>query len=128
MGGRNEKGRTGEQLAVDALIEEGYEILEQNWRNGHLEIDIIARDKGVLVFVEVKTRRETTFGPPVDGVNTLKIRRLIRAAQAYIHSSGYLGESRFDIVSIISPDQELPGGVRVLKPQLNIYKDAFWST
>ena len=70
-------GKYGEQLAADFLANRGFSILHKNWRHGHREIDIIAVKDKTLHFIEVKTRRNTNFGYPEEGVNRKKIIYLI---------------------------------------------------
>jgi len=94
-------GRQGEDLAVEFLTEEGYEILERNWRFKHIEVDIIARDNDQLVIVEVKSRSGNTWGEPSTAVDIRKQRSLIFAAERYIFSRNIDLDVRFDIVSII---------------------------
>jgi putative endonuclease len=94
-------GRTGESLAVEYLLEEGYEILERNWRFRHIEVDIIARDRDQLVIAEVKTRTGNSYGEPYTAVDIRKQRALIFAAERYIFSRNLDLDVRFDIVSII---------------------------
>ena len=82
-------GRIGEKAATRFLKKNGYKILEKNLHVSHNEIDIIARDKQNLVFVEVKTRTESVenelrFGTPAQAVNYAKQKRTIQAARAYI--------------------------------------------
>ena len=98
---KQEKGKKGEQMAAEYLISKGYRILETNWRAGKLEVDIIAIDADMLVFVEVKTRASSAFGEPEVFVDIAKQRHLIRAANIYIGKSGIDKEVRFDIVSVI---------------------------
>jgi putative endonuclease len=95
------KGQKGEQMAAEYLRSKGYQILETNWRVGHLEVDIIAIDTTMLVFVEVKTRASSAFGEPEVFVDMAKQRHLIRAANIYIGKTGINKEVRFDIVSVI---------------------------
>jgi putative endonuclease len=64
MAQHNELGKLGEEIAVRYLLEQGYKILERNWRNQHKEIDIIAMDGEELVIVEVKARMNDDFGEP----------------------------------------------------------------
>ena len=78
-------GNQGEDIAKNLLLKKGYEILECNWRNGRAEIDIIAKDKDVLVFVEVKTRRTRKFGHPEENVDRKKIQNLMNAAEEFNH-------------------------------------------
>lgn len=100
------KGKKGEQLAVEYLLQKGYVLLEQNWQSGHLEIDIIASTEEFLVIVEVKTRKSNVFGEPETFVTKQKQSNLIRAANNYINKTGIIKEVRFDIVSVIE-DQDL---------------------
>lgn len=101
MAKHNDIGKTGEQLAVDYLIEKGYSVIERNWIHGKLEIDIIAIYKGQIVFIEVKTRTDDWFAEPKDAVNKKKIRNIVRAADAYIKINSINLEPRFDIVDIV---------------------------
>lgn len=94
-------GKQGENLAVEYLLEEGYEILERNWRFKHTEVDIIARDRDQLVIAEVKTRTGNSWGEPYTAVDIRKQRSLIFAAERYIFSHNLDLDVRFDIVSII---------------------------
>ena len=94
-------GKQGEDLAVEFFQEEGYEILERNWRFKHTEVDIIARDRDQLVIAEVKTRTGNSWGEPYTAVDFRKQRSLIFAAERYIFSHNLDLDVRFDIVSII---------------------------
>jgi putative endonuclease len=94
-------GKQGEDMAVEFLIEEGYEILERNWRFRHIEVDIIARKSNQLVIVEVKTRSGNSYGEPYVAVDIRKQRSLIFAAERYIFSQNLDVDVRFDIISII---------------------------
>ncbi len=101
---RRTLGQEGEDLACSLLEDKGHVILERNWRNGHLEIDIISRDAAGIHFVEVKTRRQSVQAPPQDNVDITKQRRIVKAAQAYLRSqkgaSARSEECIFDIVAI----------------------------
>jgi putative endonuclease len=94
-------GKKGEQLAVEYLQEEGYEILERNWRFRHVEVDIIAQTRDQLIICEVKTRSGNTYGEPSASVDFRKQRSLIFAAERYIFSHNIDMDVRFDIISII---------------------------
>lgn len=94
-------GELGEKLALEFLVNAGYQILETGWRYKHKEIDIIAKDGDYLVFVEVKTRTENYWGNPEEFVTKSKQKFLIHAADAYINESDFNGESRFDIISVL---------------------------
>jgi putative endonuclease len=101
MAQHNELGNTGEELALDYLIDKGFTILETNWRFGKEEIDIIAINSEFLIIVEVKTRSSLMFGDPADFVTKQKQRLLVRAAQAYAERHMIQQEVRFDILSIL---------------------------
>ncbi len=94
-------GDKGENLAVKFLVSIGYEILNQNWRNKHKEIDIIASYKGFLIIIEVKTRSTSLFDKPSNSVGKKKQDFLIEATQTYIEKFDINNEVRFDIISII---------------------------
>lgn len=76
-------GRLGEELAVKQLKNNGYRILEQNFRSKFGEIDIIAQEGGDLVFIEVKTRWSKSFGPPEEAITPWKIQHIIKAGEYY---------------------------------------------
>ena len=103
---RNELGKKGEEVACDFLIGNDWHILEKNWRTGRAEIDIIANDRHVLVFVEVKTRVSDELGKPEDAVSTKKRRLMIRAAIEYMHKFNHDGAIRFDIISVIFKNEK----------------------
>lgn len=101
---KQETGRFGEDLAADYLEKEGYIIQERNWRSGHLEVDIIARKDNIWVFVEVKTRRSDLFGNPELAVDKDKMKKILRAAEAYCEGREEDIDLRFDIISVIPGD------------------------
>ena len=87
MAKHNQTGKTGEELAAEYLIARGYIIRDINWKNGKLELDIVAYKDRTLIVVEVKTRSSDLFGHPEDAVNTRKIRHIIDATDAYIQNT-----------------------------------------
>ncbi len=95
-----ELGKKGEQLAFKYLIDEGYEILEKNWRFQKAEIDIIAKKETILVCIEVKTRTSSDFGDPQDFVTQKKIKLLVMAMNEYVIRKELDVEVRFDIIAI----------------------------
>ena len=101
MATHNELGALGEQIAVDYLIERGYQIIERNWSNGHKEIDIVAKDDDTIVIVEVKTQRSTYLVEPETAVDVFKQRNLIWAANSFVNRFQYDNDVRFDIISIV---------------------------
>ncbi|OGS70381.1 MAG: hypothetical protein A3F91_07895 [Flavobacteria bacterium RIFCSPLOWO2_12_FULL_35_11] len=107
MATHNELGELGEELAVEELKKNGYEIVERNWRYKKAEIDIIARKNDVLAIVEVKTRSSDYFGDPQDFVNSKKIKMLVEAVNEYVISKDLDVEVRFDIIAIIKNENKL---------------------
>ncbi|OEK09864.1 hypothetical protein A8C32_10160 [Flavivirga aquatica] len=105
MAKHNELGKKGEQLAVDFLLKNGYEIKERNYRFDKAEVDIIAQINDILVIVEVKTRSTTDFGNPQDFVKPKQIQRLVKAIDKYITINELDVEVRFDIIAIIKEDK-----------------------
>ena len=95
-------GSGGERAAADFLVGRGYHILERNFRCRGGEIDLIALDGGVLVFVEVKVRRTLSRGAPIEAVTAIKQARVRRAAQEYLTFCGRIfGRIRFDVISVM---------------------------
>jgi len=95
-------GRKGENVAVRYLKKRGYKILEQNYRTQSGEIDIIAKEKKTLVFVEVKTRRSRSYGSPKFAVTPRKQRSISKAALYYLKLTNQSDAgARFDVVSIL---------------------------
>ncbi|MEA3544593.1 MAG: YraN family protein [Thermodesulfobacteriota bacterium] len=95
-------GAWGENLAADYLCQQGMRIVIRNFRTPVGEIDIIARDKNFLIFVEVKTRRSTAFGTPQESVGLRKQRQIVRTAQWYLQNNRNTKlQPRFDVVAIL---------------------------
>ena len=101
MAQHNLLGNKGEMLASRFLLDKGYAVHHHNWRSGHKEIDIIAQQRNVLVFVEVKSRTSEEYGNAYDAVDDKKIRLLISAAQSYIRKYNIDLKFRFDIITVI---------------------------
>jgi putative endonuclease len=94
-------GASGERLAAAALEKQGYCVLARNWRCIYGEIDLIAEDRGELVFVEVKARRGRAMGSPEEAVTASKRRKLLASAQTYLAERGEEQRVyRFDVVAI----------------------------
>jgi putative endonuclease len=94
-------GDAGEQAASEHLESCGYEILARKYRVRPGEIDIVAARGGTLVFVEVKTRRGSGYGPPAAAVTAGKQRRLIAAAWCYLKEHGKADRPcRFDVIEV----------------------------
>lgn len=101
MAEHNLLGNKGEMLASRYLLENGFAVLHYNWRCGHKEIDLIARERDTLVFVEVKSRRNELYGEAADAVTDKKIMRLLSAAESYVKRYKIDSPVRFDIVTVI---------------------------
>ena len=117
MAKHNDFGRHSEIMAQNYLMSIGYKILETNWRSGHKEIDIIAKDENIIVFVEVKSRTNDIFAKPEDAVNFKKIKNIVRAANTYLISHKIENDSRFDIITLLL----MPSG----EYKIEHIKDAF---
>lgn len=107
MAQHNILGKKGEEIAVRYLKDKGYEILKQNYRHGHDEIDIVAKIIDELVIVEVKTRSSSYFGYPEEAVDLKKQKFLIRAAEAFIEEYDFDMNIRYDIISIILKNNDI---------------------
>lgn len=102
-----EKGRSYEKLAALFFKQNGYEIIEQNWRAGHKEIDLIVKKEDLLVFVEVKASSSKKFGHPSERVDAKKIANLTKAAQQYIIAHDIKDvDFRFDVVTFLDGQLE----------------------
>ncbi len=116
MANHNDLGDLGEGLAKRYLQQLHYQILAQNWRWGKAEVDLIAYDRDVLVFVEVKTRRSATFGPPELAVNAKKQQHLYDLATEYMYQLQHEQEFRFDVIAIVLEPT----------PEIRHFPDAFF--
>jgi putative endonuclease len=110
-------GKMGEELAAAQLKAMKYRIIEQNYRCPLGEMDIIARERGSLVFVEVKTRATKDFGGPAAAVNERKQRQLSRVALMYLNQKKLKDvAARFDVVAV-----DLSGS----HPRVEVIQNAF---
>ncbi len=114
----NAIGKKGEELARSFLITQGYRILENNWRYRRAEVDIIAMDGEILVFVEVKTRTDDKFGRPEEFITLKKEQFMADAASAYMEQIGHDWEIRFDFVAILLQGDQ--------HAEIEHFKDAFF--
>ncbi|TXE13104.1 endonuclease [Seonamhaeicola algicola] len=117
MAQHNELGKKGEQLAVDFLIENNYNIIERNYRFNKAEVDIIASKKDILAIIEVKTRSNTDFGNPQDFVKPKQIKNLVKAVDEYVTVNSLNVEVRFDIIAIVKDNKTF---------KIEHLKDAFY--
>jgi putative endonuclease len=106
---RQKLGQRGEQLAVDKLRADGFEIVTRNYHCRTGELDIVARQADIWVFVEVRTRKSQLFGTPEESITDRKRQHLITAAQTYLQEQALQDVNwRIDLVAIeIGPKGEL---------------------
>jgi putative endonuclease len=105
---RNARGASAEAAAVELLVSAGYHIVERNFRCKVGELDIVARDAGVLVFVEVRSRSDAEHGSAAEMVGPAKQRRVARVAAYYLATQApVFDECRFDVVAITAGEAEL---------------------
>lgn len=100
MAEHNDLGKLGEEMAVEFLQKNGYEILETNWTFQKAEVDIIAKKENTLAIVEVKTRSSLEFGLPQDFVKPKKIQLLVKAVNEFVITNDLDLDIRFDIIAI----------------------------
>jgi putative endonuclease len=115
---RKALGSKGEDLAVQYLKRRGFKVIERNYHCSAGEIDLIAREKNTLVFVEIKARSSSDYGLPQDAVDRFKQKKLIEVARTYM-AERHLTEdiaARFDVVAI----HLTPAG-----PDIEVIRDAF---
>lgn len=118
MNNSRDIGAIGEDIAIKYLRENGYVILERNFRTKTGEIDIIASINDIIVFIEVKTRNSDKYGFPYEAVNYKKQQKIIKVAQNYINLrrlNDY--QYRFDIIEIFLNSQA----------RVNHIENAFWT-
>ncbi len=94
------KGNLGEDIAAEALKEQGYTIVARNYRKRYGEIDIIAQKSKTLYFVEVKTRRNEEFGNPLESVTPGKQRKIYRVAEAYLQENSIDAEMDIGFLAV----------------------------
>jgi len=105
MNQRQAFGKAGEITALGYLKKKGYKVLEQNYTCPLGEIDIIARHKRTIVFIEVKTRRSLSYGSPLYAITRRKQRKISMAALYYLKSNRQMDQgARFDVVTVQSTD------------------------
>ena len=106
---RKEVGVRGEKLAVDFLKKRGYKIIQRNFRCREGEIDIIAQKGECLVFVEVRTKKNTAFGTPEESVTLSKREKLISLANVYLQAYDKPPQSwRIDVIAVeLTPDNRV---------------------
>ena len=119
MDKRVKHGSYGEHTVSGYLQALGYNILAKNYKKAHGEIDIIANDKGCIVFIEVKYRRNTSFGHPIESITKKKAAAIINTAHIYLNNNNLEdNDCRFDVIEVFG--QELL--------EINHIKNAFWES
>ncbi len=114
---RQRFGQSSEQMAAQFLRRNGYQILECNYRTQAGEIDIIARHKGALVFVEVKARRSGSYGDPKYAITPAKRRKISMAALIYLKVNNAMDRrARFDVVTVQTGQAQ---------PRIEVIRNAF---
>ena len=99
-------GKTGEEIGTKYLIKNGYRIIIRNFRCRQGEIDIIAQDKNEIVFIEVKTRKNTNYGYPIDAVDKRKQKHILNASKYYIYINKLEKRNiRFDVIEIYKKEK-----------------------
>ena len=115
---RKRLGQEGEQIAERFLKKKGYRLVERNYRCKTGEVDLIVLDRKVIVFVEVKTRTDDSFGSPFEAVEAHKQHKMIQAAQFFLHERKlHQRDARFDVVGI-----SWPGGTPVIEHIENAFE------
>jgi putative endonuclease len=114
---KKELGKKGEEIALRFLKKRGYRVVEKNYVCKMGEMDIIAREKDTWVFIEVKTRTSTLFGPPQLAVNSSKQRQLSKVALNYLKEKKLEDtKARFDVVAILLEEK---------REEIELIRDAF---
>jgi putative endonuclease len=113
-------GKLGEDEAAKFIKKQGYRILQTNYKTKSGEIDIIAEDKKVVAFIEVKTRTTGEYGSPLEAVNFHKQKKIIQVANQFLMNYKVENrECRFDIVAILAPTEDPTTW------EIDLIKDAF---
>ncbi|HTL71249.1 MAG TPA: YraN family protein [Candidatus Eisenbacteria bacterium] len=111
-------GAVGEELAFHYLVSKGYKVLLRNYVCALGEVDLIAKEAGALVFIEVKTRSSDALGTPAEAVTRHKRHQIVKSAAHYLKRFGIQDRvCRFDVVSVFLPPGEAPA--------IEVIRDAF---
>lgn len=109
MRAKDALGRRGERLAAEYLAAAGHDVIGRNWRCAEGEIDLVTREGGDLVFVEVKTRASMRSGHPLEAVTPRKLARLRRLVGRWIAAHpGERGRVRLDVIGIVAAPGAAP--------------------
>lgn len=123
-GGRRDRGERAESLAARFLETEGFSILGRNYRTRFGEIDVVAEEKGQIVFVEVRSLGPGAGHSPEETIGWAKQKRLCRAALAYLQQKGLEGRpARFDVIAILEGDPSTGARLRHLRNAFDFLED-----
>ena len=120
MGRNNLVGAWGESIAAEYLRNKGYQLIAAGYRCRYGEIDLIAQNRKILIFVEVKLRKSNKFASASEYVDYFKQNKLRSTASLYLSQNPTKLQSRFDVIEIYAPD-----GVNTVDPQIRHLEDAF---
>jgi len=116
MQGKLELGRSSEDAAVDLLERQGYRVIARNFRKPFGEVDVVALDRDTVCFIEVKARRSEKFGLPQEAVSSLKQKRIMRVALAFLKERRMLERKvRFDVVALACPAEGRAYRAQIIK-------------
>jgi putative endonuclease len=101
-------GRTGEYLAAEWLVRNGFTIIQRNWRHHRYEVDIIAGRSSILHFIEVKTRRSLAYGNPEESVSRKKLEHVMEGAAGWLHRWPAFRRVQYDVLAITLPEKASP--------------------
>ncbi|MCL2547133.1 MAG: YraN family protein [Oscillospiraceae bacterium] len=96
------RGEWGERVALDHLCENGYDIVEQNFRSRYGEIDIVAQQGDTIVFIEVKTRAPHAMVTGIESISPSKQKKLRYTAEMYLTKFNNMPPARFDVIDIVA--------------------------
>ena len=119
MAAHNELGAWGEEQATAYLQHRGYDIIERDWKLGHKDLDIIAKQGNVVVFVEVKTRRNRVFIEPEEAIDYKKLQNLRQAINYYVKSKRINLAIRLDVITVVGIPEGCP-------PEISHIEDIAW--
>lgn len=118
---KNISGKLGEKYAAQYLQKNGYRIICSNYKSAGAEIDIIATEKDVLCFIEVKTRKNKEFGNASQAVDKRKMKKMILGARSFMMTNSVYKAFRFDVVEVYGEVKTAGFSVN----EINIIKNAF---
>ncbi len=102
-------GRLAERRALEFLENKNLRLLGRNYRSAHGEIDLIMQDKETIVFIEVRSRKNTTFLDPLESIDQRKIHKIIKTSERYIQNRHIKAQAqfRFDVITLTGEDNDM---------------------